>query len=68
MMVGLLDACIKNLKDQGMRRMFLDGVAKELDDFKRLGEFSDMAFIEFFCSCKAGFMEWARYKDVWKDT
>ncbi|TVY17017.1 hypothetical protein LARI1_G005406 [Lachnellula arida] len=50
-MVGLLDACIKNLQDQGMKKMFIDGISSELDALKQLG-----------------FLEWAKYKDVWKDT
>ncbi|TVY29038.1 hypothetical protein LHYA1_G002266 [Lachnellula hyalina] len=50
-MVGLLDACIKNLQNQGMKRMFIDGISSELDALKQLG-----------------FLEWAKYKDVWKDT
>ena len=36
--VGLLDACVKNLQHQGMRRMFMDGVASGLEEFKQLGE------------------------------
>ncbi|KAF4628494.1 hypothetical protein G7Y89_g9651 [Cudoniella acicularis] len=51
-MNGLLDACVKNLQVQGMKRMFIDGVtATEHDYLKQLG-----------------FEEWARYRDVWKDT
>jgi len=49
--IGLLDASIKNLKAQGMKVMFLDGVPDGLAKFGSLG-----------------FKEWARYKDVWKDT
>jgi hypothetical protein len=37
-MVGLLDASIKNLQAQGMRKMFLDGVSSWLSDLKKLGE------------------------------
>ncbi|QSZ35812.1 hypothetical protein DSL72_006934 [Monilinia vaccinii-corymbosi] len=48
---ALLNACIKKLYRHGMRRMFLDGVAKDVDELKRLG-----------------FEEWARYRNVWKDT
>jgi hypothetical protein len=36
-MAGLLDACIKTLHNQGMNRMFIDGVAGELDYLKKLG-------------------------------
>lgn len=36
-MVGLLDASIKNLQAQGMRKMFLDGVSNGLGDLKELG-------------------------------
>jgi hypothetical protein len=39
-MVGLLDACIKNLQAQGMRKMFLDGVSNGVDHLKMLGESS----------------------------
>ena len=38
-MVGLLDACVKNLQNQGMKKMFIDGVASELDSLKQLGRF-----------------------------
>ncbi|CAG8981587.1 hypothetical protein HYALB_00009466 [Hymenoscyphus albidus] len=34
---GLLDACVKNLQAQGMRRMFLDGVSSGLDTLIDLG-------------------------------
>jgi hypothetical protein len=37
-MIGLLDASIKNLQAQGMRKMFLDGVSSWLSDLKKLGE------------------------------
>ncbi|KAK6606816.1 glycoside hydrolase family 3 [Botrytis cinerea] len=47
----LIDACIKKLYQQGMRRMFYDGVANDVDELKQLG-----------------FEEWAKYRDVWKDT
>ncbi|KAI9646771.1 hypothetical protein NHQ30_004770 [Ciborinia camelliae] len=47
----LLDACVKKLYQQGMRRMFFDGVANDVDELKQLG-----------------FEEWAKYRDVWKDT
>ncbi|THV47451.1 hypothetical protein BGAL_0310g00140 [Botrytis galanthina] len=33
----LLDACIKKLYQQGMRRMFYDGVANDVDELKQLG-------------------------------
>lgn len=63
----LLDACVKKLYRQGMRRMFFDGVAKDVDELKRLGKlhFSLTAtkLTDFL-----GFEEWARYRDVWKDT
>jgi hypothetical protein len=50
-----------------MTRMFLDGIANELDYFKRLGELKRAAsFIPMLTL--VGFVEWARYKDVWKDT
>jgi hypothetical protein len=44
MMIGLLDACITNLQTQGMRKMFLDGVANGLDDLKALGKSSAQKF------------------------
>lgn len=68
LIIGLLDACVRNLQDQGMRKMFLDSVAEGLDGFKRLGEFLAMALTCFLCSLRIGFVECARYKDVWKDT
>jgi hypothetical protein len=37
-MVGLLDVCVKNLQAQGMRRMFLDGVAQGLDELRLVGK------------------------------
>lgn len=40
-MIGLLDACIKNLQDQGMKKMFIDGISSELDALKQLGKFLD---------------------------
>lgn len=42
--VGLLDASIGNLQAQGMRKMFLDGVSNEVDNFKTLGRPSFMLF------------------------
>lgn len=47
--------------------MFLDGVANEFDDFKRLGELK-LRLPTFSMLTRIGFVEWARYKDVWKDT
>jgi hypothetical protein len=38
-MGGLLDACKENLHTQGMRKMFLDGVASGLDALNQLGQF-----------------------------
>ncbi|RAL62309.1 hypothetical protein DID88_004875 [Monilinia fructigena] len=35
----LLNACVKKLYRQGMRRMFFDGVAKDVDELKRLGNY-----------------------------
>lgn len=34
----LLNACIQELYQQGMRRMFLDGVGNGVDELKQLGE------------------------------
>ncbi|KAH6684102.1 hypothetical protein B0J14DRAFT_646016 [Halenospora varia] len=49
---GLLNACVNNLQNQGMRKMFMDGVsASDLEPLKQLG-----------------FEIWATYRDVWKDT
>jgi hypothetical protein len=39
--VGLLDACVKNLQNQGMKKMFIDGVAGDLDSLKQLGRFPE---------------------------
>jgi len=39
--VGLLDACVKNLQNQGMKKLFIDGVAGELDSLKQLGKFPE---------------------------
>ena len=39
--VGLLDACVKKLQEQGMRKMFMDGVTSGLDNLLQLGEFPD---------------------------
>lgn len=34
---GLLDACVKSLHSQGMRKIFLDGISAGIDDLRRLG-------------------------------
>lgn len=34
---GLLEACLRNLQSQGMKKMFLDGVSSELDFLEQLG-------------------------------
>jgi hypothetical protein len=69
-MGGLLDACKNNLQAQGMRKMFLDGVASGLDSLNRLGQFkvlsSKLAEGSNLLIMK-GFEEWAQYRDVWKD-
>jgi hypothetical protein len=39
-MVPLLNACVKKLQEQGMRKMFLDGVVNHLESFKQLGKAS----------------------------
>ncbi|KAG4423332.1 hypothetical protein IFR04_003566 [Cadophora malorum] len=36
-MGGLLDACVETLHDQGMKRMFADGIGDEADGFLKLG-------------------------------
>lgn len=36
-MMSLLDACVSKLKQQGMKRMFLDSVSKGYDGFKQIG-------------------------------
>lgn len=35
---GLLDACLVNLKSQGMEKMFIDGVVEALDTYTQLGK------------------------------
>jgi hypothetical protein len=37
-MVPLLNACVEKLQEQGMRKMFLDGVVNHLESFKQLGK------------------------------
>jgi predicted N-acetyltransferase YhbS len=37
MMVQLLNACIMKLQEQGMKKMFIDAVIKNVDGFKQLG-------------------------------
>ena len=49
-----------------MRRMFLDGVANDLDAFIGLGKFMRIISCIPILTLE-GFVEWARYKDVWKD-
>ncbi|KAH7321555.1 hypothetical protein BKA65DRAFT_482010 [Rhexocercosporidium sp. MPI-PUGE-AT-0058] len=34
---GLLDACVESLHDQGMKRMFIDGIGEEADVLLKLG-------------------------------
>jgi hypothetical protein len=69
-MGGLLDACKNNLQTQGMRKMFLDGVASGLDSLNQLGQFkvlnSKLVRGSNLLTMK-GFEEWAQYRDVWKD-
>jgi hypothetical protein len=36
--IGLLDASLKNLRSQGMTKMFIDGVTDDLDHLTTLGE------------------------------
>lgn len=36
-MIPLLNACIRKLQEQGMKRLFLDAVASNVDAFKHLG-------------------------------
>lgn len=47
--------------------MFFDGVSHASDYFKRLGELC-LATYMILELTRIGFVEWARYKDVWKDT
>lgn len=35
---GLLDACLENLRSQGMSKMFIDGVANDADLLMQFGE------------------------------
>ncbi|KAG9236612.1 hypothetical protein BJ875DRAFT_215169 [Amylocarpus encephaloides] len=51
---GLLNACVKTLSNQGVRRVFLDGIA---GDGEIVGSLQAL-----------GFEEWAQYRDLWKDT
>ena len=37
-LVGLLNACVKKLQNEGMSKIFLDGVSGGVDGFKLLGE------------------------------
>lgn len=67
-MVGLLDACVKNLQSQGMRKMFIDGVAGEVGSFKQLGKFLEFSATGYIGLTVKGFVEWAKYQDVWRDT
>lgn len=46
--MGLFDACVKNLQDQGMKKMFLDGVSHGVDRLKQLGILSFSIRIESF--------------------
>lgn len=49
--VGLLEACIKKLEIQGMRKVFLDGISSGVDDFKKLGkQHQDEIFSYAYCS------------------
>lgn len=34
---GLLDACVENLHDQGMKSMFIDGIGEEANALLKLG-------------------------------
>ena len=45
--LGLLDACVKNLRSQGMTKMFIDGVANDLDHLIQLGESPITSYIMF---------------------
>lgn len=36
-MRGILNACVENLQMQGMKKMFIDGVADGLEEFTKLG-------------------------------
>ena len=68
-MAGLLNTCVQTLHSQGMRRMFLDGVAaNEVEFFKSLGQFLAHPKLPLYRLIFAiGFEEWAQYRDVWKD-
>lgn len=67
MMGGLLDACVANLQDQGMKKMFIDGIAEGVGSLLRLGKAIDI-MKKLQALIMTGFREWARYRDVWKDT
>ena len=38
---GLLNACVETLYNQGMKRMFADGIGEEVDVFLKLGVYSN---------------------------
>jgi methyl coenzyme M reductase gamma subunit len=63
---GLLDASVENLRSQGMTKMFIDGVATNLDLLVKLGEPLSTSRVTFQADI-LGFREWAQYRDVWKD-
>jgi hypothetical protein len=64
--LGLLDACVENLRSQGMTKMFVDGVANDSDLLIQFGEHPSTGVIAFGTDVP-GFREWAQYRDVWKD-
>ena len=67
-MEGLLNACVNTLHEQGMTRMFIDGVAGEVDHLKRLGMYSICTNNnQHKLTANVGFEEWAQYRDIWKD-
>jgi hypothetical protein len=49
-----------------MTKMFIDGVATDLDLLVKLGEPLGTSRVTFQADI-LGFREWAQYRDVWKD-
>jgi hypothetical protein len=63
---GIIDTCVRYLQEQGMRKMFIDGVTDGLDSLGRLGRaIHSNVFLKPLI--ETGFQEWASYRDVWKN-
>lgn len=35
--VSLLDTCVKKLQEQGMKRIYMDGITEDFEEYTRLG-------------------------------